>query len=435
MLSMLDQLEATQWWTAAELYQHQMRQVQSLIHHAVTHVPFYGGGEGETPTTPAADSMPDCKDWAKLPVLTRVEVQNNYDALRSRQVPEAHGTVTDVNSSGSTGRPVTVRTTRLARMFAAISGLRAHRWHDRDLSGKLALIHIDREERAVYPDGLAQPGWGWPASHIYRTGPAAMLTLRTPIADQVEWLQRQNPDYLLSCPSNLLVLAEYFSDHGIALPRLRGVATIMEVVTPELRDACRRAWGLPVVDMYTTKEAGAIALQCPEHEHYHVMAEDVLVEVLDEDGSPCHPGEVGRVVVTPLHNYAMPLLRYEIGDYAEVGAPCSCGRGLPVLNRILGRVRNMLILPDGTRYWPSVKRRKLVENFPVTQHQLVQKDPGTLEFRLVTARALTVGEQNEIRTLILERLPCPFDIAIKRVDRIERGPGGKFEDFYSEIAR
>ena len=82
--------------------------------------------------------------------------------------------------------------------------------------------------------------------------------------------------------------------------------------------------------MYSCEEAGYIALQCPQAEHYHCQSESVLVEVLDDEGRPCTPGQVGKVVLTALHNFAMPLIRYENQDYAEVGPPCACGRGLPV---------------------------------------------------------------------------------------------------------
>src|SRR3546814_16158281 len=105
--------------------------------------------------------------------------------------------------------------------------------------------------------------------------------------------------------------------------------------------------------MYSSQECGYFALQAPGHDHYLVQAEVVLLEVLRADGSPCEPGETGRVVVTPLTNYAMPLLRYEIGDFATVGAASPCGRGLPVLDRILGRVRNMLVPPDRQRHWTA----------------------------------------------------------------------------------
>ena len=89
--------------------------------------------------------------------------------------------------------------------------------------------------------------------------------------------------------------------------------------------------------MYTCQEAGYLALQCPDYPHFHVQSENVLLEVVDDVGQPCGPGEVGRVLITSLNNFATPLIRYELGDYAEVGAPCPCGRGLPVLKRIMGR--------------------------------------------------------------------------------------------------
>src|SRR3546814_10844500 len=116
-------------------------------------------------------------------------------------------------------------------------------------------------------------------------------------------------------------------ERGIAFPRLREVRTLSELLPPETRRLCRDVWGLKIADLYSTQEAGYLALQCPEHEHYHVQSEAVLLEVLDEEDRPCRPGEVGRVVVTPLTNFAMPMIRYAVGDLDEVGAPCPCGRG------------------------------------------------------------------------------------------------------------
>lgn len=430
MLVILDQMEASQWWRSEELHRHQMAQLRHLLGHAVEQVPYYGSERMRQGGSQAEVSL---EDWLQVPPLTRDEVQTEFDALQSRNPPDEHGQVSEVSTSGSTGHPVSVKTTRLSQMFAAVCGLRAHRWHRRDLDARLAAIYLDRTGRGKYPKGLQQPGWGWPAGEIYRTGPAALLSLNTPIPEQAEWLQRQQPSYLLSTPSNLLVLAEYCINERIELPELRDVATIMEVVTPELREACRKAWDVPVVDMYTTREAGCIAVQCPERDHYHVMAEDILVEILDETGRKCQPGEVGRVVVTPLHNFAMPLLRYDLGDYAEVGDACSCGRGLPVLKRIMGRVRNMLVLPDGRRTWPSFGRRKLVAAAPIKQYQIVQTELDTLELRLVMDRPLTIAEQESIRRTVTERMGLPLHLSFRYVDRIDHDAGGKFEEFRSEV--
>jgi phenylacetate-CoA ligase len=185
--------------------------------------------------------------------------------------------------------------------------------------------------------------------------------------------------------------------------------------------------------MYSANELGYLALQCPRHEHYHVQSEGVLLEVLDAAGRPCAPGEIGRVVITSLHNFAMPLVRYDIGDYAEVGATCPCGRGLPVLARIVGRTRNMLTLATGERYWPNFALRGMTSELPILQHQIVQKAYDRIEARLVTGRRLEAGEEDRLRRQLLSRLPEGFRVDLVYCESIPRGEGGKFEDFVSEV--
>jgi phenylacetate-CoA ligase len=140
-------------------------------------------------------------------------------------------------------------------------------------------------------------------------------------------------------------------------------------------------------------------------------------------------------VLTSLHNFATPLIRYEIGDYAELGPPCSCGRGLPVLRRVLGRVRNMLVTASGERYWPTFGLRSLGEAAPVRQAQFVQKSHSLVEARLVLEAPLTAEQSAKVSERLLERLPPGFEVRVLSVDWIERGAGGKFEDFLSEIPR
>jgi phenylacetate-CoA ligase len=112
------------------------------------------------------------------------------------------------------------------------------------------------------------------------------------------------------------------------LARLREVRTFGELVEPRVREECLEIWGLNIVDIYSSQEVGYLALQCPDYIQYHVQSENVLVEVLDDANQPCEPGQIGRLVVTSLHNFALPLLRYEIGDYAEVGWPCQTASGV-----------------------------------------------------------------------------------------------------------
>jgi phenylacetate-CoA ligase len=253
------------------------------------------------------------------------------------------------------------------------------------------------------------------------------------VADQADWLSRCNPAYLLTHPSNALALADACERRGIALPGLREVRTLGEVCEPAVRDACRRSWGVPVTDIYTTQEAGYLALQCPGQEHYHVQSETARVEILDGEGRPCRPGEVGRVVVTPLHSFAMPLLRYEVGDFAEVGEPCPCGRGLAVIRRILGRSRNLLQLPDGRRMWPSLGLARMRGIAPVRQIQVVQRTPDRLEARLAADRALTKAEEEALGRFLCASVGHDFEIVLRYFDEIPRGASGKYEDFLSEL--
>jgi phenylacetate-CoA ligase len=165
-----------------------------------------------------------------------------------------------------------------------------------------------------------------------------------------------------------------------------------------------------------------------------VQSEGILVEVLDERDRPCLPGEVGRVVATPLHNFAMPLVRYVNGDYAEVGEPCDCGRGLPVLKRVVGRTRNMLTLPDGRRLWPRLRLSTFDRFALIRQFQFVQKSHSRIEGRLVADRPLTSAEEERLRALVLDRIGyAGFEVAFSYHDHIARSAGGKFEDFKSEI--
>jgi len=191
---------------------------------------------------------------------------------------------------------------------------------------------------------------------------------------------------------------------------------------------------VPLTDVYSATEVGYLALQCPEHEHYHVQAESVLLEVLGDDDAPCKTGETGRVVVTDLHNFAMPLIRCEIGDYAEVGEACACGRGLPVLRRIAGRTRNMLVTASGQRYWPTLGARRIRDIAAIQQLQFVQKTYDLIEVRLVTPARLAPEQEESLRQRVLSFLPPGIRLEIAYCDRIARGAGGKFEDFVSEIS-
>jgi phenylacetate-CoA ligase len=254
------------------------------------------------------------------------------------------------------------------------------------------------------------------------------------VAEQAEWLLRRNPFYLLTYPTNLIALLDEFQRIGRFPSALREVRTIGETVSASLRSRCEDEFGIRTVDLYSAQEVGAIALQCPMSGLYHVQSESVIVEVLNDDGMPCGEGEVGRIVLTDLHNFATPIIRYEIRDYAEVGSACPCGRGLPTLTRILGRRRNMVTLPDGSQHWPSVGFHAFRDIAPIRQYQAVQHSVDTVEMKLVVDEPLTRDQEALLCTVIQGALGYPFTLKFSyHHAELPKTRGGKFEEFMSMI--
>ncbi|MBR46059.1 MAG: hypothetical protein CMM31_06210 [Rhodospirillaceae bacterium] len=142
------------------------------------------------------------------------------------------------------------------------------------------------------------------------------------------------------------------------------------------------------------------------------------------------PGETGEVVIMPLRNWAMPLLRYAIGDFAEVGE-CSCGHGLPALRRIMGRTRSMVRLPNGDEFYASFQ--DLLTGFDmIRQFQVVRREAEALEMKLVAPRELAAEEAARLPEVQRERFRHPFAVSFSYVDDIARSEGGKFEDYRDE---
>jgi phenylacetate-CoA ligase len=426
-----DQLAQTQWWSERELVRHQFNQIKILADHARRTIPFWQERFLDAGITPQRTL--DSDSWRQLPVLTRRELQKAGEDILSEDVPETHGEFIDVVTSGSTGTPVRVIGTELDAYYFKAFILREHLWHRRDFAGKFATIRRLENQTKQHPERVFSR-WGDEATFPFPTGPAVALNISASTRKQAEWLQHHDPDYLSTYPSNLSALARHFRQHGLKLPHLKQVLTTGEVLPDYVRMECREIFGVEIADTYSTMEVGAIAFQCSEQGKLHVQAEHCYVEIIDEDDRPCLPGTVGRVIVTQLHNFAMPLLRYEIGDYAEAGAECPCGRGLPALNKVLGRVRNMFVFSNGEQYFPSFGAATFRTVAPVIQHQFIQTATDAIVVRLVVERSLTDVEESGVRQHILQRLPLAMQIKIEFVDDIPRGESGKYEEFISLVS-
>jgi len=423
----LAELEQSQWLSPEALEAAQARQLRLVIEHHAAQSPFFARRLKES----GADvgGIDGIRWLDNLPLMSRRDLQSAGTDFLAREVPAAHQPVGATKTSGSTGEPVVTRKTAANNIFWSAFTIRDHLWNGRNLTGRMTSI------RPTIPAYADLPDWGRPVRDIYGSGPAQAIPITTDIRVQAELIGRFAPNILLVYPSNLSALLDLWREAGGAPGSLRHIKSIGETVSDDLRDRVRRTAGLPVEDVYSSQEMGTIAIQCPGSGLYHCMAESVIVEVLGADGTTCRDGEVGRVVVTDLHNFASPMIRYVLGDFAEKGGACPCGRGLPTLRRILGRERNLIVRADGSRHWPLVGFARFGDVAPVRQYQFIQHSVERIEFRVVTDLPLTRTEISGLRRIAQEALGAEF--AIEVVEFRERLPvpaSGKFEEFVCRIA-
>lgn len=428
LLALCQQLEASQWLPKLALEERQSLQLGGLLRFGAEHSAYVQGILKQAGLT--ADTAASMQGLSRLPVLTRGALQVASPQFFSERLPRSHLPISENKTSGSTGVPVVVRRTAISQLFWQAFVIQEHRWNQRDFSLRLAIIRAGNTQEAP----ALSSHWGAPVSLLWRSGPSAMLPISTDVEAQVQWPQKFNPGYLLTYPTYIATLVQVMQQSGIKLPGLRQIRTIGETLTPDTRETVRNGLGVDIVDTYSSQEVGIIAVQCPQSGLYHTMAENLIVEVLRDDGAACEVGESGRVVVTDLSNLATPLIRYDIGDFAERGPKCSCGRGLPTLKCIHGRQRNMVVFPDGKRNWPSVGFRKYRHIAPILQYQLVQTASCHIEVRLVVEKSLLGSEEQRLGVLICESLGYKFGLTIVYFDgEIPRGVNGKYEEFICAV--
>ncbi|HMH48732.1 MAG TPA: AMP-binding protein [Candidatus Acidoferrum sp.] len=419
-------LEATQWMAPPELAASQHRQLVVVAEHAARHAPLFRRRLARAHVEPRDLLSPD--GLRKVPLLHRRDLQSAGPELYCTDVPPSHLPLEETRTSGSTGEPVVVKRTAVDQLFWSAMTIRDHLWHERDVGKGLSVI------RATIQSYSRVASWGPPMSTLFATGPSQRIPITTSAEQQLDWLAAFKPNNLVIYPASLDALARFCGQRQVVLPGLQHIRTIGETLPPAVRALASAAFGAKVEDVYSSQEMGVIAIECPSSGLYHVMAEALIVEVVDDAGRTCKDGEVGRVVATALHNFATPLIRYDIGDYAEVAGPCPCGRGLPTLRRILGRERNLIVMPDGTRHWPLVGFHRFQEIGPIRQYQFIQHDRERIEVRLVSEAPLSAAQEAELSAVIQDALGHPFVLSFTYfAGAIPRGPGGKFEEFVCNV--
>ena len=399
--------------------------VRRLVEHAYRHVPYYRARMDAVGVTPS--DIRGLDDLHKLPFLTKDDVRRHlYFDIMSDNHDKAE--ILKITTSGSTGEPFVCYVDRAQLEFRWAATLRSQEWTGYRFGDRcLRLWHQTL---------------GMSRSQVLREKADALLTRRRFIPAYemsdatlrafVAQIEDYKPVLLDGYAESFNFLAGYLKQHG----RLRGVGQgwpkgIMSSAQ-SLPEASRRviedAFGCRVFDKYGSREFSGIAYECDAHQGHHVVAEGYIVEVL-KDGRPAQPGEVGEVVITDLNNHCLPFLRYRIGDLAEAmdqSKPCACGRGLPRVGRIEGRVQSIIIGADG-QYLPGTFFAHLFKDYDhaVRQFQIVQERRGHVTLRVVKGGRYSEEVLQEILGLLRQYLGARMAIDVEFLENIQMVRTGK----------
>ena len=291
-----------------------------------------------------------------------------------------------------------------------------------------------RENDPKLMAGVKAKNWGPGLESLTRTGPAYLMDVQQDPTRQLAFAQQVYPDYIVSYPSNLLHLARLAREEGTKpLRNLKAIQAIAEELTPGDQAQISNAFGVPVKNVYTCEEAGYLASPCPDADCLHVHEENVIFEVLDEHNRPCEPGTVGRVVITPLHNDYMPLVRYDIGDFVELAEPCTCGRGLTAIRQVIGKHRPLMHLPNGTKKSSHVLAGVIREVGGFHQFQLRQAQVDELHLNLVPAAEWNADRAAQMVADIQTFFEAPVSVRLTCCEHVQPERSGKLQSFISDL--
>lgn len=422
----LTDLARTQWYDTEQLMVLQDEKLRRMVHWAATHVPFWRERFADLGLRP--DDIGTAADLARLPVLEKDEVQREHARLVAEPYRDSKE-ADRYHTSGTTGRPV-----ELVIDHDCLQMEKAYTWLHRSWGG----VSLGDATAAfvgfpVVPTGQRRPPFWVHDSVENRTIFSLQHLAAEHLPAYADALAALAPRMIYGYPTAISIVARHLRATGDTRVRPRAVFTASETLLPHHREAMEAAFGCRVFDWYGASEMIANIVQCEEGS-YHVKAEYGVVEVLRPDGTPCGPGEEGALVGTGLNNLAMPLLRYRVGDAVVPRAgSCPCGRGGALMERITGRLEDVLVTPDGRWLTRLDFVFKGIEG--VEEAQLYQEDPRRVTVRVVPRTGFDGTQRGRIEANLRDRVGKGMEIAIVEVESIPRTAGGKFRYVVSSVAR
>ncbi len=405
-------LERSQWLPREQVLALQWSELSRLLDHVFTHVPYY-----QRKYKAAGIERADIRslaDFARLPFLTRQEIQEHREELRAANVAR----LLPHSTSGSSGSPTHFYITLDSYDWRTAATHRAYSWSGCTL-GELTL------QLWGAPIG-APPRWKRMKVRTFnalqRIHIVSSFSQSPALWQRVyEWSCRRRPVLIVGYASSLEAYAAYLVEHALQPPPPRSLISGAELMPAPVRQRVETALGAPLFNTYGSREFMSIAAECAAHQGLHVHAENLVVET-------ARPAEEGPsdILVTDLHNYGLPFVRYLIGDTGIMDhSPCPCGRGLPRIRSIDGRSMDMLRTPDG-RVVPGMLFIHLMKEFPeIRDYQARQLAPDRLAISTVLDRPISAAHRELLNSELRKVFGPVMQFDFETVDAIPRLPSGK----------
>jgi len=413
------ELEKSQWFTPGKIKELQEEKLRRLIKHAYETVPHYHRIFRKNKLN--FNDFKSLDDLTKLPILSREKVRDEFDALISRGYPRkkmVYGC-----TGGSTGEPTRFYTTRENRCWSNAARYLAWQWAGFDIGDKFAQVfglHLDQP--------MFQSLKGKIEGRIKRriSLDAYQMSEKT-IEKFVQKMKKFKPKILYGTATSVANLAKFIEDKRIEGFHLRSVIIdSMGLFEHEVK-MIERVFGCKVWWNYHNRENGTFASECSEHNGYHLFSQNFVFEFIGK-GEKVALGEAGSIVVTDLTNYAMPFIRYEVGD---VGVPsddiCACGRSLPLMRKLVGRTSEILVSATGEFMQNPFSGRLehiILETLDIKQYQIVQETSTKIIVRIIPGKTYASKDTEIIRKMMYS-LMGDLDIEVKLVDSIAKSKSGK----------
>ncbi len=417
-LSYWKQLERTQYLSQEELLDIQLQRLKKMMTYVWESNSFYRQRMESVGLFP--EQIRSAEDLRRLPVLTKSDVRTHVDSMISRGFQKSQ--LQMAKTGGSTGKSLELYFTEECSEQRNACARRHDCWTGWQPGEPIAACWGNPK----YPQTLKQKlNANLLQPYIYLD---TMQVDKAAVQSFLEQWQHSKPTLLYGHAHSIYLLADTIRSNNLVAPRPSGILSTSMMLIPSERKVIEEVFGVKVTDRYGCEEVSLIACECEQHLGMHLNIEHLVIEFLKDDDTPAAPGEPGRIVVTDLMNQAMPLIRYaveDVGVYSD--RVCSCGRGLPIMEHVTGRVADFLIKPDGSRVaGVSLIENTLTNYAGIEQMQIVQSKLNQIELNIVRAENYPEATTEALLQYFSDIFGREVAVNINYIDRIAPEPSGKY---------